>query len=87
MQCECNVIILRISDSIDNWNDKPKHPIIANGANKYLTSGEIITESKIDEENFGNSWVVSDFFFLRRSKRTTYLEMYPTGQRDIENTR
>lgn len=46
MQCECNVIILRMSDSIDNWNDKPKHPIIANGANKYLTSGEIMTVKK-----------------------------------------
>lgn len=51
MQWECNVITLRISDSIDSWNDKPKHPIIANGAKRYLTSGEIMTENKFDVEN------------------------------------
>lgn len=87
MQCECSVIILRISDSIDSWNDKPKHPIIANGANRYLTRGEIITENEIDEENLEiHEMYWEDSIITKCSKWTTYLKMFPTNPRDIEST-
>lgn len=91
MQCECNVMTLRISDSIDSWNDNPKQPIIANGANRYLTSGEIITEIRINNTN--EKFKRFSFTKDERERMTkltwyeTHSKMCPTGQRDTENIR
>lgn len=89
MQCECNVIMLRISESIDSWNDKPKHPIIASGANRYLTSGEMMTANKFNVENWVDFAIFAcDSRMIKcKTKRATYSEMSPIDQRDIENTR
>lgn len=51
------------SASIDSWNDKPKHPIIVSGANKYFTNGDMITAYK--EWNLGQKTIISSMAVFR----------------------